>query len=92
MNFGNDKVGGQVYFTRIITPIPERPSQFMMTNLGSCFLGLKYAAPIMKKQGSGSIINNGSTAGITLGRSAKLQAERGALMQKVISGTWQSSC
>ena len=64
----------------------------MMTNLGSCFLGLKYAAPIMKKQGSGSSINNGSTAGITLGRSAKLQAERGALMQEAISGSWQSSC
>ena len=27
---------GQVYFTRIIAPIPERLSQFMMTNLGSC--------------------------------------------------------
>ena len=37
-------------------------------NLASCFLGLKYAVPIMKQQGGGSIINNGSTAGvITLG-------------------------
>ena len=37
-------------------------------NLASCFLGLKYAVPIMKQQGGGSIINNGSTAGvITIG-------------------------
>ena len=35
------------------------------TNLASCFLGIKYAAPIMKQQGGGSIINNGSTAGVT---------------------------
>ena len=31
--------------------------------LASSFLGVKYVAPIMKKQRSGSIINNGSTAG-----------------------------
>ena len=37
-------------------------------NLASCFLGIKYAVPIMKQQGGGSIINNGSTAGvITIG-------------------------
>ena len=33
-------------------------------NLASCYLGIKYAAPIMKQQGRGSIINNGSTAGL----------------------------
>ncbi len=48
--------------------------RIMMTNLGSCFLGLKYAAPIMKKQGSGSIINNGSTAGVTTDGSGPLYA------------------
>ena len=36
-----------------------------MGNLGSCFLGLKYVTAIMKQQGGGSIINNGSTAGVT---------------------------
>ena len=35
------------------------------TLVGSCFLTVKHAAPIMKRQGSGSIINNGSSAGLT---------------------------
>ena len=48
--------------------------RIMMTNLGSCFLGLKYAAPIMKKQGGGSIINNGSTAGVITDGSGPLYA------------------
>ena len=33
-------------------------------NLASCFLGIKYAVPIMKQQGGGSIINNGSVSGV----------------------------
>ena len=40
-------------------------NRVMTTNLGSCFLGLKYVTAIMKEQGGGSIINNGSTAGVT---------------------------
>lgn len=40
------------------------PAQMMLI-LGSVFLGLKYAAPVMKKQKSGSIINIASTAGVT---------------------------
>ncbi len=35
------------------------------TLVGACFLTAKYVGPIMKRQGSGSIINNGSTGGIT---------------------------
>ena len=35
-------------------------------NLASCFLGIKYAVPIMKQQGGGSIINNGSVSGVTV--------------------------
>ncbi len=40
------------------------PAQMMLI-LGSVFLGLKYAVPIMKNQSSGSIINIASTAGVT---------------------------
>ena len=41
-------------------------------NLASCFLGIKYAAPIMKQQGGGSIINNGSVSGVTVEGSGPL--------------------
>ena len=41
-------------------------------NLASCFLGIKYAVPIMKQQGGGSIINNGSTAGVIIEGSGPL--------------------
>src|SRR3569833_922592 len=40
--------------------------------LRSVMLGMKYAAPHMKKQGSGSIINNGSIAGRLAGYSSSL--------------------
>jgi NAD(P)-dependent dehydrogenase (short-subunit alcohol dehydrogenase family) len=40
--------------------------------LRSVMLGMKYAAPHMKKQGSGSIINNGSVAGRLAGYSSSL--------------------
>lgn len=52
------------------------------TLVGSCFLTVKYVGPIMKRQGAGSIINNGSTAGvITDGSSANYSACKAAMIQ-----------
>ena len=56
--------------------------RIMRTNLASCFLCLKYAARIMKAQGGGSIISNGSTAGVTTDGSGPLySASKAALIQ-----------
>lgn len=44
----------------------------MSVLLGGVLLGMKHAAPIMKKQGFGSIINNGSVAGVLAGYSSSI--------------------
>jgi len=50
----------------------DRFDAAMATLVRSVMLGMKHAAPYMKKQGSGSIINNGSIAGRLAGFSSSL--------------------
>jgi NAD(P)-dependent dehydrogenase (short-subunit alcohol dehydrogenase family) len=49
-----------------------RFDEAMVTLVRSVMLGMKHAAPYMRKQGSGSIINNGSIAGRLAGFSSSM--------------------
>ena len=64
--FNNAGFGG------VLGPIEEIPvEEFDLTMevlVRGVFLGIKHAVPAMKAQGSGSIINTGSIAGVTAGR------------------------
>ena len=64
--FNNAGFGG------VLGPVEDIPvDEFDMTMdvlVRGVFLGMKHAVPVMKKQGSGSIINTGSIAGVTAGR------------------------
>ncbi len=65
--FNNAGFGG------VLGPVEDTPvDEFDMTYdvlVKGVFLGMKYAAPVMKKQKSGSIINTGSIAGLHSGYS-----------------------
>src|ERR1700744_3479908 len=50
----------------------ERFDAAMATLLRSVMLGMKHAAPVMRRQASGSIINNGSIAGRLAGFSSSM--------------------
>ncbi|MBN1614808.1 MAG: SDR family oxidoreductase [Deltaproteobacteria bacterium] len=54
------------------TVTPEDFSYSMNLLLGSVVFGMKHAAPIMKQQGSGSIINNSSLAAIRMNQGGYL--------------------
>ncbi|MCB1744817.1 MAG: glucose 1-dehydrogenase [Gammaproteobacteria bacterium] len=64
--FNNAGFGG------VLGPLEDVPvEEFDMTMnvlVRGVFLGIKHAIPVMKAQGSGSIINTGSIAGVTAGR------------------------
>lgn len=55
---------GLEYFTTIEETTEEQWARTMDVDLKGVFLGIKYAIPVMKKQGSGSIINIASVAGL----------------------------
>src|SRR5689334_2945160 len=61
----------------------ERFDAAMATLVRSVMLGMKHAAPHMKKQGGGSIINNGSIAGRLAGFSSSVvySAAKAAVIQ-----------
>jgi NAD(P)-dependent dehydrogenase (short-subunit alcohol dehydrogenase family) len=73
-NFGRlDCMYGNAGGAGMFAPIEDIPvdafDKTMALLLRAAFIGIKYAAPIMKAQGSGSIINTGSVAGFRTGDS-----------------------
>ncbi|WP_169544505.1 SDR family NAD(P)-dependent oxidoreductase [Sneathiella aquimaris] len=86
-----NNAGGPAPVGSIETVDYEKSMQAMSVLFGGVMLGIKHVAPIMKKQGSGSIINNASIAGHLAGystsmvysaaKSAVLQLTRSAAME-----------
>lgn len=83
LDFLFNNVGGGANTPAQIEKIPDKAYQHIMNlSLRSAFLGIKHAAPIMKRQGSGSIANNASIAGITAGYATHLySAAKAAVIQ-----------
>ena len=86
-----NNAGGPAPVGSIETVDFEKSMAAMTLLFGGVLLGIKHAAPIMKKQGYGSIINNGSIAGHLAGystsmvyssaKAAVLQLTRSAAME-----------
>jgi NAD(P)-dependent dehydrogenase (short-subunit alcohol dehydrogenase family) len=67
-----NNAGGPAPAGGIETIPADRFDAAIATLLRSVMLGMKHAAPVMKKQGAGSIINNGSVAGLRAGYSSSM--------------------
>lgn len=86
-----NNAGGPAPVGSIETVDFNKSMEAMTLLFGGVLLGIKHAAPIMKKQGFGSIINNGSIAGHLAGystsmvyssaKAAVLQLTRSAAME-----------
>ncbi|MCC3303463.1 SDR family NAD(P)-dependent oxidoreductase [Sneathiella sp. HT1-7] len=86
-----NNAGGPAPVGSIETVDFDKSMEAMTLLFGGVLLGIKHAAPIMKKQGFGSIINNGSIAGHLAGystsmvyssaKAAVLQLTRSAAME-----------
>ena len=86
--FNNAGFGGA------LGPIEDTPvEEFDMTMdvlVRGVFLGMKHAIPVMKAQGAGSIINTGSIAGITAGRTHQVFSGegRGSSSERLAQCNW----
>jgi NAD(P)-dependent dehydrogenase (short-subunit alcohol dehydrogenase family) len=78
-----NNAGGPAPVGSIETVDYEKSMQAMSVLFGGVMLGIKHVAPIMKKQGSGSIINNASIAGHLAGYSTSMvySAAKSAVLQ-----------
>lgn len=64
--FNNAGIAGSM--TESIAEVPLEAFDLTIgVDVRGVFLGMKYAAPVMKQQGSGSIVNNASVAGFRVG-------------------------
>jgi NAD(P)-dependent dehydrogenase (short-subunit alcohol dehydrogenase family) len=67
-----NNAGGPAPAGGIETIAVDRFDAAIAVLLRSVMLGMKHAAPVMKRQGGGSIINNGSVAGLRAGFSSSM--------------------
>lgn len=99
-HFGHiDRIFNNAGISGVSAPIESIPVEGFDETIGvllrGVFLGMKHAAPVMKRQGSGSIINNASVAGLRAGyanhiysaaKAAVIQLTRSVAMELGESG------